>query len=246
MWCTAPGSDPATKPRARAVIHKARWDREAGLRFGGSATGLRGENCVLQPPNIFPEWPVEASDQGGTSVSLYSPILLWQISLCPERPSHRSKEKEGGKKQKGGHHTKCRLWDIKKRLLAVLHLVRKSVAAPREVKRYCKSSYKNNQKHSLKKLGQPQTEMEKSQLDPIPWVPLFSLFLPHKIRNIFPLKTYYSKKCNCQERRKPTSEETDSTCAKWISSGKEESNSEFPSFCSSSGLRGCPEEWDHS
>lgn len=72
MWwrlSTAPGSDPATKPKARAVIHKARWVSEAEFRFRGSATGLRGVNCVLQPPNIFPEWPDEASDRGGTSVS---------------------------------------------------------------------------------------------------------------------------------------------------------------------------------
>lgn len=34
---------------------------------------------------------------------------------------------------------------------------------------------------------------------------------------IFPPKTEYSKKCICQveKERKPTSEETDSTCAKW-------------------------------
>lgn len=56
--------------------------------------------------------------------------------------------------------------------------------------KYHKSSYKNNQKHSLKKLGQPQTAMEKPKLAPIPIVPLFSvsLFLlllsPHKIRDI--------------------------------------------------------------
>ena len=70
-----PGSDPATKPRARAVIHKARWVSEAECRFRGSATGLRGANCVLHPPNIFPEWPDEASDQGGTSVSLRAPYF---------------------------------------------------------------------------------------------------------------------------------------------------------------------------
>jgi len=106
MWCTAPGSDPATKPRARAVIHKARWVREAELRFGGSATGLRGENCVLQPPNIFPEWPVEASDQGGTSVSLYSPILLTLTNLTMPRETlaQIQRERRGEKAKRGTPH----------------------------------------------------------------------------------------------------------------------------------------------
>lgn len=86
MWwrlSTAPGSDPATKPRA--MIHKARWVTEAEFQFWGCATGLRGANCVLQPLNIFPEWPDEASDQGGTSASLTAPYFSpCQISLWPE------------------------------------------------------------------------------------------------------------------------------------------------------------------
>lgn len=86
MWwrlSTAPGSDPATKPRA--MIHKARWVTEAEFQFRGCATGLRGANCVLQPLNIFPEWPDEASDQGGTSASLTAPYFSpCQISLWPE------------------------------------------------------------------------------------------------------------------------------------------------------------------
>lgn len=90
-------SEPATKPRASAVIHKAKWVSEAEFRFRGSATGLRGENCVLQPPNIFPEWPNEASDEGGTSVSLRAPYFSpYQISLCTETFAqiHRERERE--------------------------------------------------------------------------------------------------------------------------------------------------------
>lgn len=180
MWwrlSTAPGSDPATKPRARAVIHKARWVSEAEFRFRGSATGLGGANCVLQPPNIFPEWPDEASDQGGTSVSLTAPYFSpCQISLCPETLAQIHRERR--RKKKEAKRTPHKMSVVgEKKPLAVLHRVRKSVAAPREVKKYHKSSYKNNQKHSLKKLGQSQTAMEKSWLAPIPLVPLFSLFL---------------------------------------------------------------------
>lgn len=90
-------SEPATKPRASAVIHKAKWVSEAEFRFRGSATGLRGENCVLQPPNIFPEWPNEASDEGGTSMSLRAPCFSpYQILLCTETFAqiHREREKE--------------------------------------------------------------------------------------------------------------------------------------------------------
>lgn len=122
MWwrfSTVPGSDPATKPRARAVIHKARWVSEAEFRFRGSATGLRGANCVLQPPNIFLEWPDEASDQEGTSVSLtapYSPPSL--ISLNPETLAQIRKERRRRKKKKQkGQYTKCRLWGEKSLLL---------------------------------------------------------------------------------------------------------------------------------
>lgn len=62
-WRLSTDSDPATNPRASATIHKARWANEAEFQCKGSATGRRGENCVLQPPNIFPEWPGEASDE---------------------------------------------------------------------------------------------------------------------------------------------------------------------------------------
>lgn len=169
------------------------------------------------------------------------------------RHSHRSIEKanKNNKKKQKGHQAKCRLWGGG----PLLHWVRKSVAAPREVKKYHKSSYKNNQKHSLKKLGQPQAAMEKSQLAPIPLVPLFSvsLFLlllsPHKIRNIFPPKAVNIPKnaiTRNKKRMPSTSENTDSTGAKWMSSENQDRHSEFPPFSSSSGLKGCPEEWDHS
>lgn len=47
-WRLSTGSDPATKPRASAATHRARW--------ASSARGLAGgETCVLQLPNIFPE-----------------------------------------------------------------------------------------------------------------------------------------------------------------------------------------------
>lgn len=101
-WRLSIGSDPATKPRASAVIHKAKWVSEAEFRFRGSATGLRGENCVLQPPNIFPEWPDEASDEGGTWVSLRAPYFSpHQISLWPETFAQIHRERE-----KKCHHTK--------------------------------------------------------------------------------------------------------------------------------------------
>lgn len=103
MWwrlSTAPGSDPATKPRARAVIHKARWVREAEFRFRGSSTGLWGANCVLQPPNIFPEWPDEASDQGGTSVEPYSPILLTLPNLTMARDTRTDPQRKMKKKKR--------------------------------------------------------------------------------------------------------------------------------------------------
>lgn len=62
-WRLSTDSDPATNPRASAEIHKARWTSEAEFQGKGSATGRKGETCVLQPPNIFPEWPGEASDE---------------------------------------------------------------------------------------------------------------------------------------------------------------------------------------
>lgn len=114
-----PGSDPATKPRARAVIHKARWVSEAEFLFRGSATGFRVENCVLHPPNIFPEWPDEASDQGGTSVSLRAPYFSPCQNLTLPRDTRTDPQR---KKKKGHHHAKCRLWGEKKKKkpLAVL------------------------------------------------------------------------------------------------------------------------------
>lgn len=141
-----------------------------------------------------------------------------------------------------------------KKPLAVL-AVRKSVAAPRKVKKSQKSSYKNNQKHSLKKLGQPQTAKEKSQLAPIPLVPLFSLFLSFsfcqtftKLETSSPPKTVNIPKKRKEEksREKRESQLRKSTCAKWFSSENQDRHSEFPSLSSSSGLKGCPEEWDHS
>lgn len=74
-WRLSTGSDPATKPRASAVIHKAKCVSEAEFRFKVSATGLVGGNRVLQPPNIFPEWPYEASAMGGTWASLTAPYF---------------------------------------------------------------------------------------------------------------------------------------------------------------------------
>lgn len=121
MWwrpSTAPGSDPATKPRARAVIHKARWVSEAEFRFKGSATGLKGANCVLQPPNIFPEWPGEASDQGGTSMSPTAPYFSpCQITLYPGTHEQIHRERKG-KKAKGTPH---KMSVVEKKPLAVLH-----------------------------------------------------------------------------------------------------------------------------
>lgn len=117
MWwrlSTAPGSDPATKPSARAVTHKARWASEAEFQFSGSAMDLRGVSCVLHPPNIFPEWPDEASDYSGTSVSLIAHTShQCQIALCQEILTQIHREE----KNKKGHHTKCRLWGCKSLLL---------------------------------------------------------------------------------------------------------------------------------
>lgn len=103
MWwrlSTAPGSDPATKPRARAVIHKARWASEAELRFRGSATGLRGAKCDLQPSNIFPEWPDVASDRGGTCGEPHSPILLLLALPNLNMPRDTRTDPEKEKKRK--------------------------------------------------------------------------------------------------------------------------------------------------
>lgn len=57
-WRLSKGSDPATKPRASAATHRARW--------ASSARGLAGgETCVLQPPNIFPELLFPDRGRGG-------------------------------------------------------------------------------------------------------------------------------------------------------------------------------------
>lgn len=74
MWCRlSTDSDPATNPRASAVIHKAKWASGAEFQCKGSATGRRGDTCVLQPPNIVPSGRVRLQMRGGTSASLKAP-----------------------------------------------------------------------------------------------------------------------------------------------------------------------------
>lgn len=93
-----------------------------------------------------------------------------KITLCPR--THEQIHRERRKNRQKGYQTKCRL-----RKKIFLFSTRKSVEATREVMRYHKSSYENNQKHSLKKSGTPETAMEKSRFAPIPLVPFFSVFV---------------------------------------------------------------------
>lgn len=106
-WRLSIGSDPATKPRARAATHRARWV--------SSARGLAdGETCVLQHPNIFPEllFPdrgegrgEKRGNEGGASVAgaLQSPMALTSpdfaglVGICTD--PQEKKTKRGGKKK---------------------------------------------------------------------------------------------------------------------------------------------------
>lgn len=146
-WRLSTDSDPATNPRASAEIHKARWTSEAEFQCKGSATGRRGETCVLQPPNIFPEWPREASDERWNLGEALKP----HNSHLPRSErgyghSQRSTEKYEGRE---GEKQPLRMSRWGGGGYVRLFLFRKSRKAPREVGKCHKSSH--NRKHSFKK-----------------------------------------------------------------------------------------------
>lgn len=155
------------------MIHKARWVSEAEFRFGGSATGLRGKNCVLQPPTIFPEWPDEASDQGGTSVSPTAHTSHPAKSDYAHRHLHRSTE---GKKAKGTPHKMSVV--LKK---AFFLLVSTSLENPQQHPGRHESIVNHHRKtikniHSRNK-GNFKQQWRNPSLLQFPLVPFFSLFL---------------------------------------------------------------------
>lgn len=150
-WRLSTDSDPATNPRASAEIHKARWTSEAEFQCKGSATGRRGETCVLQPPNIFPEWPREASDERWNFSEPQSPIIL----TSPDRNVATDIRKDPRRNMRGererSSRSECRLRGVGVGGVeyVCLFLFRKSRKAPREVWKCHKSSH--NHKHSFKK-----------------------------------------------------------------------------------------------